>query len=84
MPNVIVTGGSRGLGIGIAEKLATTGYDVIAVARRQSDDLAERVRQTEKGGPGSLAFKPFDLGDIAGLPDFVRDPRKEFGPYTGW
>ena len=49
MANVIVTGGSRGLGLGIAEKLVAAGYDVIAVARRQSDDLAARVRQIGQG-----------------------------------
>jgi 3-oxoacyl-[acyl-carrier protein] reductase len=32
MRNVIVTGGSRGLGLGIAVRLATSGYSVIAVA----------------------------------------------------
>jgi 3-oxoacyl-[acyl-carrier protein] reductase len=34
MRNVIVTGGSRGLGLGIAGKLAKEGYRAIAIARR--------------------------------------------------
>jgi 3-oxoacyl-[acyl-carrier protein] reductase len=83
MPRVVVTGGSRGLGLGIADKLVNAGYDVIAVARRLSDDLAVRMRQTASDRPGSLAFRPFDLGDIAGIADFVRDLRKEFGPLYG-
>jgi len=33
MRNVIVTGGSRGLGLAIATQLASTGYRVIAIAR---------------------------------------------------
>ena len=82
MPNVIVTGASRGLGLGIAEKLVTAGYDVIAVARRRSDDLA-RVRPIGPGQEGALKFRRFDLADISGIPDFVRDLRKEFGPFYG-
>jgi NAD(P)-dependent dehydrogenase (short-subunit alcohol dehydrogenase family) len=33
MRNVLVTGGSRGLGLGIAKALAATDFRVIAVAR---------------------------------------------------
>ena len=33
--NVLITGASRGLGLGIAEKLAADGYSVIAVARKK-------------------------------------------------
>jgi len=33
MRNVIVTGGSRGLGLGLARRLAAAGYRVIALAR---------------------------------------------------
>jgi 3-oxoacyl-[acyl-carrier protein] reductase len=83
MPNVIVTGASRGLGLGIAEKLVTAGYDVIAIARRRSDDLAARVRQIGPGREGAIEFRRFDLADISGIPDFVRDLRKEFGPFYG-
>jgi 3-oxoacyl-[acyl-carrier protein] reductase len=81
--NVIVTGGSRGLGLGIAEKLANAGYDVVAIARQQGDDLAARMRQSGPDRQGSLEFRAFDLGDISGIPDFVRDLRKEFGPLYG-
>jgi len=83
MANVIVTGASRGLGLGIAEKLVAAGYDVIAVARRPSDDLAARARQIGQGRESGLEFRPFDLADISGIPDFVRDLRKEFGRFYG-
>lgn len=81
MASVIVTGGSRGLGLGIVDKLLAGGYDVVAIARRPNEDLA---RRSERRGPGgSLAFRPFDLGDISALPDFVRELRRDFGPPYG-
>ena len=43
MRNVVVTGGSRGLGLGIARKLASAGYAVVAVARRKTDQLTSAI-----------------------------------------
>jgi 3-oxoacyl-[acyl-carrier protein] reductase len=83
MPNVIVTGASRGLGLGVAERLVTAGYSVIAIARRPSDDLAARMQRIGPGREGALEFRSFDLADISGIPDFVRDLRKEYGPVYG-
>ena len=36
MRNVIVTGGSRGLGLGMVRVLSSAGYNVIAIARQES------------------------------------------------
>ena len=83
MPNVIVTGGSRGLGLGIARKLTTAGYLVIVVARTESERLTSTMRKIEHGQQGSLRFRPFDLGNISDIPDLVKDLRKEFGPIYG-
>ena len=47
MRNVIVTGGSRGLGLGIARKLTNEGFRVIAIARKQSSDLTTALQQAE-------------------------------------
>jgi 3-oxoacyl-[acyl-carrier protein] reductase len=83
MPNVIVTGGSRGLGLGIARKLTTAGYSVIAIARQEGEQLAAARREVGRGQGGSLHFKPFDLGKIPDIPDLVRGLRKEFGSIYG-
>src|SRR5260221_78348 len=80
--NVIVTGGSRGLGLGIARTLRDAGYQVIAVARNQSDGLAEAIRD-RNGAPGELHFMPFDLADTAAIANFVSGLRKDFGPIYG-
>ena len=80
---VLVTGGSRGLGLAIAKQLAGAGYDVIAVARRTSKEVTAAIADTGRAGQGTLQFHPFDLGNIEQIPDLVRQLRKEFGPLYG-
>ena len=83
MRNVIVTGGSRGLGLGIAGKLAASGYSVIAVARKTSAPLTAAIEAAKRGTTGALNFIACDLGEIDKIPDLVRDLRKQFGPIYG-
>ena len=77
---VLVTGGSRGLGLAIAKQLAGAGYDVIAVARRTGKEVTAAIADSGRAGQGTLQFHPFDLGNIEQIPDLVRQLRKEFGP----
>ena len=78
MRNVIVTGGSRGLGLAIVRNLAASGDRVIALARRSSDELdALTAAQRETG---EVAFVACDLSDIGAIPLVVRDIKKRFGP----
>jgi len=83
MRKVIVTGGSRGLGLGIVRRLICEGYCAIAVARQMNDDLASAMEQAENARPGSVRFVPFDLGDVQDIPAFVRKLRKDSGPIYG-
>ena len=83
MRNVLVTGGSRGLGLAIAQKLAAAGYRVIAVARQKSKDVTAAIAQAEREGQGALHFVAFDLGKIEEIPTLVSGLRKEFGPLFG-
>jgi len=80
---VLVTGGSRGLGLGLARKLSAAGYGVIAVARKQTKPLAEAIAQAKSSKQGPLHFVAFDLGKVDEIPDFVRGLRQEFGPLFG-
>ncbi len=80
MRNVVVTGGSRGLGLGIARKLATEGYCVITVARNATDLLTSAMREAESVNPGSFHFVPFDLSKTDDIAGFVKTLRKTFGP----
>jgi 3-oxoacyl-[acyl-carrier protein] reductase len=80
---VLITGASRGLGLGIARKLVAGGYDVIAVARKDNKELNAAIAQAKRAKKGALHFVAFDLGEIDKIPGFVRDLRKKFGPLFG-
>ncbi len=83
MRNVIVTGGSRGLGLGIGRRLAGAGYRVIAVARKDTCELNSAIQHAEGVNPGSFHFVSFDLAHIDGIADLVRTLRQGFGPIYG-
>jgi 3-oxoacyl-[acyl-carrier protein] reductase len=78
MRNIIVTGGTRGLGLGIARRLCDAGYRAIAVARNKGDEFA-----AASGEAAFLHFSQCDLAEIAALPDLVKAIRGEFGPIYG-
>src|ERR1700683_5058998 len=81
--SVLVTGGSRGLGLGIAKTLASAGYRVIVVARKQSEQLTAAIAVAQQRGPGTLDFVSFDFADIEQISALVRKLRSEFGSLFG-
>lgn len=68
MKHVIVTGGSRGLGLGIVKHLLNSGYQVSTCSRTKNEAI-------EKLEGESAFFKWFNLqvGDAAQTSDFVRE-----------
>ena len=80
MDNVVVTGATRGLGLAITLRLAREGYHVIAVARRDSEDLAKARAET---GAGAISFAALDLSDVSAISGFVRELRALHGPIYG-
>jgi 3-oxoacyl-[acyl-carrier protein] reductase len=83
MRNVIVTGGTRGLGLGIARRLAKSGFRTIAIARTPGDHPELANPKTQEAGQGALQFVPFDLAEIDHIPDLVKKLRQDFGPIYG-
>lgn len=81
--NVIVTGGSRGLGLGIVRKLLESGFHVIAVARSRSDALRVLEETTRPDGQPALRFVACDLGELDQIPALVKRIRSEAGPIFG-
>ncbi len=83
MLNALVTGGTRGLGLGIAKALASSGFQVIAIARNEGDAMAAAREQVARDGRGALHFRTFDLADIDRIGDLVKTLRRDFGGFYG-
>jgi 3-oxoacyl-[acyl-carrier protein] reductase len=81
--NVLVTGGSRGLGLGIAQALASAGFQVVAIARKEGDAMAAARDQAARDGRGALHFHAFDLANLDAIGDLVKTLRREFGGFYG-
>jgi 3-oxoacyl-[acyl-carrier protein] reductase len=81
MRNVIVTGGSRGLGLGIAGKLKKQGYRAIAIARNDSAEVRALMQLSAE--PGCVQFVPFDLADLESIAGLTKKLRKDYGPIYG-
>ena len=80
MRNVLVTGGTRGIGLSIVRKLAASGFNVIAVARRESDELRAAISEAKQD---NLHFRACDLSAVDTIPAFVKQMRDEFGAIYG-
>lgn len=80
MRNVLVSGGTRGVGLAIAEKLVADGFCVFALGRKSSPGLKKAIANAP---PGTLHFVPFDLTDIDAIPVMVRGLKARHGPLYG-
>jgi 3-oxoacyl-[acyl-carrier protein] reductase len=83
MQNVIVTGGSRGLGLAMARTLAAAGYRVIAIARGSTEELTTASRAAADGARGAIEFRACDLSDFGQIRPLVKTLRADFGPIYG-
>jgi 3-oxoacyl-[acyl-carrier protein] reductase len=81
--NVLVSGGSRGLGFAMCRALAAAGYRVIAVARNGSAELTAASATAAAEGRGAIEFRACDLSDLSLIAPLVRGIRADFGPVYG-
>jgi NAD(P)-dependent dehydrogenase (short-subunit alcohol dehydrogenase family) len=79
-PVALVTGGGRGRGRGIAERLAADGFRTIVAARTRAQ-LDETVAAIEAGG-GIARGVGCDVTDPAQVERTVAEARSHFGPVT--
>src|SRR5579864_5671226 len=80
--DVRVRGGGRGSGLAIARRLAAAGYNAIAVARRESEELRV-ARNGLNPSVGAITFRACDLSAVDAIPAFVKSVRDEFGAIYG-
>src|SRR6266852_8030907 len=64
--SAVITGGSKGLGLAMAEKFAASGA-AVAILARNPDTLAEAKRQIQTGANGKVATVSADVSKAADI-----------------
>ncbi len=78
-PVALVTGGTRGIGLGIARALAGRGYDLALSGQRASEDVAAAVGALEASGGGAVQYVRSDIASAGDRAALVNDVLARFG-----
>ena len=78
MPSALVTGGSRGIGLGIARRLAERGYDLTLTARDQ-ERLTSAAGELRTRGAPQVHVVAADLAAPETAQLVVEEHRQRFG-----
>jgi short-subunit dehydrogenase len=68
-PLAIVTGGTKGIGLAICQKLSLQGYDIITCSRSEKD--LEKLKNDLTELPGSVTSMEADLSKPSEVKDFI-------------
>lgn len=74
-PVALVTGGTRGIGLGVASTLASDGYDLALCGRRPEADISDAMDELKSLG-AEVVYCQGDLGDLtshAGIMDGIKE-----------
>jgi len=74
----LVTGGTRGIGFGIADDLAHEGFDLAVCGRREEEATAEALQSLRRHGR-QVVYCRCDVADRAARESLVRSVRDRFG-----
>jgi NAD(P)-dependent dehydrogenase (short-subunit alcohol dehydrogenase family) len=74
----LVTGGSRGIGLGVARALAAGGFRVAVNGRRDAADVADVLAELAAAGAEPLYLRG-DVGDVAGHSSMIDALRERYG-----
>lgn len=75
MKTVVVTGGTRGLGLAVARCAAKAGYSVVAISRKRSEALDQLASEY----PEQICFEAYDFSDSAGIHALARTIVDRYG-----
>lgn len=79
MKTIVITGGTRGLGLAIARQAVVEGYKVIAVGRSLSTELNEAMQKNHE----ALYFEQFDFNKVEEIHSFANSIAKKYGRLWG-
>ncbi len=82
MANVMVTGGTRGIGAGIVEKLLSEKHNVAFCGSTEPAAMVERVAELKAKYPGRAVYFQCDVSNPAHRQAFLDGTLKEFGSVT--
>ncbi len=74
----LITGGSRGIGLGIARALAVSGFHVVINGRREAGEVAGVIAELESRGVHAL-YCQADVADLADHATMLAAVRERFG-----
>jgi len=74
----LVTGGSRGIGLGIAEHLADEGFNIVINGRRPPEEVKDVVGKLSKRGADVL-YCQADVSEAESRGAMLNDVRERFG-----
>lgn len=71
----VVTGGTRGIGLGIVAELLKNGFTVIAAARNKNDEFEKITKEY----PDKLLFVPCDISSVSDIESLALQVKNKFG-----
>lgn len=74
----IVTGGTRGIGLGIARRLSVAGFDLVVCGRRKEEDVGHVVRDLGASGR-SVCYARADVSSAEDRERLIETTRSRFG-----
>ncbi len=74
----LITGGTRGIGLGIAHELARDGWDLLLSGLRPAADVTHVIEALQSSG-GSVAYIAADISKAAGRAAIVDEARARHG-----
>src|SRR6478736_2366747 len=74
----LITGGSRGIGFGIATQLAITGFDIAINGTRSSSDVEDVVKKLKDFG-NNVVYCRGSISSAADRKHIIDDVKKHYG-----
>ncbi|NDC87708.1 MAG: 3-ketoacyl-ACP reductase [Bacteroidetes bacterium] len=77
-PVALITGGTRGIGLGIAQCLAQAGYTIVVTGRRAPAEVEPQLKE-QFDASATVHYVPSDIRDLSAHPALLDAVSKAFG-----